>query len=274
MLAQTEWKEKPVTLRVSNQPLGKVLEMVAEAAGAKITLQEVSLWNINKPTSIVVKDKPLDKVLGELIGDQNIVIRYEDGNHIVVLPDTQYATEKVELNVTGQVFDKDTGEPLIGATVLITDGTGKDKGARGCITDIDGKFSIRLAKKESISVSYMGYETVSKQMVKEEHNLVIELKPSIELDDVVVDPAFAIGYIAQQRIGAGMVIKESALRDPDSIVRGQPVRTEARGVGFVATGEGVALESGAPGSVIQVRTSSGQVVTGTVINNTTVRIMM
>lgn len=91
---------------------------------------------------------------------------------------------------------------------------------------------------------------------------------------VVVDPAFAIGYIAQQRIGAGMVIKESALRDPDSIVRGQPVRTEARGVGFVATGEGVALESGAPGSVIQVRTSSGQVVTGTVINNTTVRIMM
>ena len=91
---------------------------------------------------------------------------------------------------------------------------------------------------------------------------------------VVVDPAFAIGYIAQQRIGVGMTSKESALRDPDSIVRGQPVRTEARGVGFVATGEGVALENGAPGSVIQVRTSSGQVVTGTVVNSTTVRIMM
>ena len=63
------WKEKPVTLRVSNQPLGKVLEMVAEAANAKITLQEVSLWNINKPTSLAVKNKPLDKVLGDLIGD-------------------------------------------------------------------------------------------------------------------------------------------------------------------------------------------------------------
>ena len=42
------WKEKPVTLRVSNKPLGKVLEMVAEAANAKITLQEVSLWNMKK----------------------------------------------------------------------------------------------------------------------------------------------------------------------------------------------------------------------------------
>ena len=75
--AQTSdsWKERPVTLRVSNQPLGKVLEMVAKAADARITLQDVSLWNINKPTSLVVKDKPLDKVLGELIGDQNIMIR-------------------------------------------------------------------------------------------------------------------------------------------------------------------------------------------------------
>ena len=171
MLAQAEWKEKPVTLRVSNQPLGKVLEMVADAAGAKITLQEVSLWNINKPTSIAVKDKPLDKVLGELIGNQNVVIRYEGDDQIIVEPDQQFASDKVEFNVSGQ---------------LITDGTAKDKGARGCITDIDGKFSIRLAKKESISVSYMGYETVSKQITKEEHNLTIELKPSIELDDVVV----------------------------------------------------------------------------------------
>src|SRR5690606_11222719 len=91
---------------------------------------------------------------------------------------------------------------------------------------------------------------------------------------VVVDPSLAIGYIAQQRISAGTVIRSSALRDPDSIVRGQPVRTEARGVGFVATGEGVALESGAPGTMIQVRTRSGQVVSGTVVNNTTVRVMM
>ena len=83
------WQDKPVTLRVSNQPLGKVLEMVAKAAGATITLQDVSLWNINKPTSLAVKDKELDKVLGELIGDQNVKIRFESDGHIVVEPDTQ-----------------------------------------------------------------------------------------------------------------------------------------------------------------------------------------
>lgn len=119
-------------------------------------------------------------------------------------------------------------------------------------------------------------------------NRVINVGEALALDDmaaregdllrlatgVVVDPSQAIGYIAQQRIPAGTAIKASALRDPDSIVRGQPVKTEARGIGFVATGDGVALESGAPGTLIQVRTSSGQTVTGTVINHTTVRVMM
>ena len=179
-------KEKPITLRVSNRPLGKVLEMVAEAANAKITLQDVSLWNINKATSIAVKDKPLDKVLGDLVGDQNVVIRYEGADQIILEPDKHSEETVAEYTVSGQILDKGTQEPLIGATVLITDGTGKSKGARGCITDLDGKFSLRLNRKESISISYVGYETLSKQIVKNEHNLIIELKPSVELGDVVI----------------------------------------------------------------------------------------
>ena len=180
------WKEKPITLRVSNQPLGKVLEMVAEAAGAKISFQDVSLWNIKKPISLAVKEKPLDKVLGDLVGDQNVVIRYEGSNQIIIEPDKQYESSKGKLRVNGQVVEKGTNEPLIGATVLITDGTGKNSGSRGCPTDIDGKFSLLLNKKESISVSFVGYETVTKQIVKDENNLVIELKSSIEIDEVVV----------------------------------------------------------------------------------------
>lgn len=180
----TDWKDKEITIRVSNKPLGKVLEMVADAAGAKITLQGVSLWNINKATSIAVKDKPLDKVLDELIGNQNVKIRYEGDNQIIVEPDEQDANKSVELDVSGQILDRDTQEPLIGATVLITDGSGK--GSRGCVTDLDGKFSLSLNKKESITISYVGYETVSKQILKAENNLVIELKPSIEFEEVVI----------------------------------------------------------------------------------------
>ncbi len=91
---------------------------------------------------------------------------------------------------------------------------------------------------------------------------------------VVFDPSQAIGYVAKYRISAGGVIKAGALRDPDSIERGQSVRTEARGIGFVATGEGKALEGGPPGAQIQVKSSSGQIVSGTVLNSNTVQVIM
>ena len=215
-----EWKDKPVTLRVSNQPLGKVLEMVAEAAGAKITLQDVSLWNISKPISLAVKNKPLDKVLGELVGDQNVVIRYEGEDQIILEPDTYNDKSTGECFVSGQVLDKETGEALAGATVLVTDGTGKSKGARGCFTDLDGKFSIRLYMKESINVSFIGYETVSKQISKDENNLIIELKSSIELEDVVVT---GISRRSKDSFTGNYVeVKGSDLRrmNPTSILKG------------------------------------------------------
>ncbi len=91
---------------------------------------------------------------------------------------------------------------------------------------------------------------------------------------IIVDPSQAIGHIATQRIPSGGIVKSGSLRNPDSIQRGQAVRTEARGVGFVVSGEGQALQSGGPGATIQVKSSSGQIVTGTVLDSHTVQVMM
>jgi flagella basal body P-ring formation protein FlgA len=90
----------------------------------------------------------------------------------------------------------------------------------------------------------------------------------------ISDPARAVGWIVTRRIRAGGPLEDSALRDPNSIERGQQVRTVARGRGFVASGEGQALESGGPGAQIQVRTPNGQIITGTVLDAHTVQVMM
>ncbi|CAM5338884.1 flagellar basal body P-ring formation chaperone FlgA [Eoetvoesiella caeni] len=91
---------------------------------------------------------------------------------------------------------------------------------------------------------------------------------------IVLDPSLLIGSITTQRLAAGATIKASALRGPESILRGQAVRLEARGAGFVATSDGKAMQNGEPGSQIQVRTASGQTVSGTVINSHTVLVLM
>lgn len=81
---------------------------------------------------------------------------------------------------------------------------------------------------------------------------------------VVTDPESAIGMRARYRITAGQTMKISALRSADAITRGQQVRITARGRGFVVSSDGQALADAAPGATVQVRTSSGQVVSGIV----------
>ncbi|HEX7387880.1 MAG TPA: flagellar basal body P-ring formation chaperone FlgA [Castellaniella sp.] len=90
----------------------------------------------------------------------------------------------------------------------------------------------------------------------------------------MTDRSRVIGWISTRAIRAGGTLESSALRDPNSVQRGDQVRTVARGTGFVVSSEGQALESGGPGSQIQVRTTNGRIISGTVVNAHTVQVMM
>jgi len=90
--------------------------------------------------------------------------------------------------------------------------------------------------------------------------------------DVVTEPDALIGRFATQRIRSGSIMKTSVLRDPGAIRRGQRVRIETRGAGFVLHSEGQALQDANPGSPIQVRAASGLRVRGFVRDASTVHI--
>lgn len=83
--AEDGWKNDPVTLRISNETLGTVLSKVAKSVGADLVFQGVTLVGINELTTLNVKDKPLDKVLGELIGDQNVRIIYQGEHRAIII---------------------------------------------------------------------------------------------------------------------------------------------------------------------------------------------
>lgn len=189
MLAQANdsWKNEKITVRVSNEKLGAVIEKVAQMAKATVVFQNVTLIGINQPTTLNVKDIPLDKVIGQLIGNQNVKVRYESNRQIIF---ESYEKPKADTQqsfyISGAVTGADNGEALIGATVMITEGTGQ-AGTAGCITDADGKFSLHIKNKQSIKVSYIGYESQSIQVTRPQKNMKIALKPSaVSMDEVVV----------------------------------------------------------------------------------------
>jgi iron complex outermembrane receptor protein len=68
-------------------------------------------------------------------------------------------------NITGKIIDKETNEPLIGATVLVAGTT------LGGITDLDGKFNIRNVPigNNTIRFKYIGYEDVAQEVTVSEN---------------------------------------------------------------------------------------------------------
>lgn len=128
------------------------------------------------------------------------------------------------------------------------------------------------------SLSLPGFHYVANRQINPGEVISLDDLHAVESDllrlstGIATDPSNVVGYVATQRIPVGGSIRTSALRDPQSVMRGSHVHTEFRGNGFFITGEGQALQTGSPGSHIQVKTSSGQVITGIVIDATTIQV--
>ena len=106
-----------------------------------------------------------------------------------------------EDRVNGTVTDVTTGDPVIGASVVI------EKSNVGTSTDFDGKFSIKATTGDVLVVTSLGYAT-KKITVGQSKELTITLQEdSSMLDEVVV-----VGYGAQRKAsltGSVAVVKSA-----------------------------------------------------------------
>ena len=140
--------------------------------------------------------------------------------------------------ISGLITDN-TGEPLIGASILIKGTTS------GTITDYDGQFELTLAPNQNIlEVSYTGYED-QEINVGNQTELNIVLGESISLIDEVV----VVGYGTQKRSKISGAVSTVT---SDEITEAPVLRTEQALQGRIA-GVQVAQNSGSPGSALTVR---------------------
>ncbi|MEO0788948.1 MAG: TonB-dependent receptor [Bacteroidota bacterium] len=90
-------------------------------------------------------------------------------------------------SVSGVVTDSETGDPLIGASVLVVE-TGT-----GTVTDIDGKYTVTADVGGELQFSYTGYKTQT-VFVDSRTTIDVQLLPGELLDEVVV-----VGYGAVKK---------------------------------------------------------------------------
>lgn len=139
--------------------------------------------------------------------------------------------------VTGRVLDA-AGEPLIGVSVVE-----KGNKSNGTVTDIDGNFSLRVSKSQTVVVSYVGYKT-QELSVAGKSKLNVTLHEDAEmLSDVVI-----IGYGTVKKADlAGSV----AVMDSKSF-KDQPVARVEDALNGRMSGVQV-MSSGVPGGAMKIR---------------------
>lgn len=140
--------------------------------------------------------------------------------------------------VTGTVVFAGDKEPLPGASVLPPDGK------QGVVTDVDGKFTIHVAKDvRKLRVSYVGM--VSREVDITPNPMYIELSNADnELSEVVVT---ALG-MKRERKGLGYAVQDLSAEDLNT----DGTTSIASAMQGKLTGVDIRPSSGAPGASAQI----------------------
>lgn len=126
------------------------------------------------------------------------------------------------------------------------------------------KWTVYVPASVSVTTTYM----VAAVPLKPGQTLTAELLETRRGDlarlaqDVVTQPELVLGKVMANGLAAGAPLRSGMLRAPQAIAQGQGVQMLVTGKGFRISSEGRALNNAAEGQVVQVRTPSGQVVSG------------
>ncbi len=151
---------------------------------------------LDKMVSFNVKNSSLKEIMKMLLEQTSASYMVLENNIVVISPYTLQ-----QQKVSGIITDAATGEPIIGANIVL-EGT-----TTGVISDVNGKYSIDVPDNKSVLlVSFIGY--VSERIIANQANINIRLVPEIKtLDEVVVTALGikrsekALGYSVQKVTG-------------------------------------------------------------------------
>lgn len=236
MTVSAQWGFAQLNLNVSRATLGTVIEQIKSQSKYQFfyddKLAALSVENVK------VKDASITDALTTILKGKNISFKVED--NIVYLSEKSNSPQQgnqqgKERTVTGVVSD-DMG-PLIGVNVLVK-GT-----SNGCITDLDGNFTLTTTEANPvIQFSYIGY-TSQEIAVKGSAPINVLMQSDSQLIEEVVVTALgikratkALSYNVQEVNTAALNANKDAnfVNSLSGKVAGVNINASSSGVGGVS----------------------------------------
>lgn len=139
-----------------------------------------------------------------------------------------------QTTVRGQLVDSETGEPLVGAAVMV-EGT-----TQGSVTDIDGYFKQSVASNATLLFKYVGYKDLKKKVTQKGASVnlgTIRMEPdAVMLKDVVITSSVAVARktpVALSTVDATFIAEKLGTQEFPEILKSTPgVYVNKQGGGY------------------------------------------
>lgn len=186
----TLWAQSvKVDIRISQGTVGELVEAISKQTGYKFSYESILLSIPVSNISISSNTIDIKDLMNQAFAQTGI--KYEINKQVISLTRSTASRNQGNMKVTvsGIVLDKKSGEPIIGANIIV-----KGKGT-GVTTNKDGKFMLQVLDDDVLEISYIGYDKRI-EVIKGKTYIQVELSENSELlDDVVV-----VGYGTQKKV--------------------------------------------------------------------------
>lgn len=184
----TIFAQNKIQITIQNEKITVIeaLEEVARQSKLSVGYNDSQL-NDKPAINLNLVKVDLDKALSIILDNTGFIYKIQN-NYIKIVPIPKAAPIAVK-QITGKVVDE-RNEPLIGVNIKIE---GTDDGA---ITDLDGKYAIRVPVGSTLSFTYIGYNS-SYVKVADKNIYNIQMSANVEvLNEVIVT---ALGIKREQK---------------------------------------------------------------------------
>ena len=232
-------QNKKITVDLDNVPVREFIKTVESQSGYTVAYNNSEI-DLTRRVSVKAADENVVDVVIRALSAQNLTARME-GSRIVVSRKPAAARVQTAQPVRGGVVTGTvktiSGEPVIGASVIVLETN------RGNVTGLEGDFSVEATPGQTLSVSFLGYNT---QQIKVGSQTSFDI--TLTEDSKQISEVLVVGYTPMRKsdfTGSIASVKASELSATTPTV-GQSL------VGKVA-GVEVHQTSGAPGDGVPIR---------------------
>ena len=243
-VSASELQTQMMSVQMESTTLKELFDLIEEKFNYTFLIRNNDI-NLNERISIDMSNRSVEEILttalknqhADFVVNNNRIVVYKSSSNPNELRNAERMVAQQTITISGTIVDAVTGEPVIGANVLVKGTT------NGTSTDFDGKFSLEAPAGATLVVSYIGY--VNHEVKATSAPMTIRIKEDTQnLEEVVV-----VGYGVQKKeslTGAMQVVSNEKLLDATSPTVENLLSGKAPGV-QVTSGGG---QPGAAGKVV------------------------